>query len=201
MSTRPVITVATGNSHKLSELETLFGPEWTLVPAPADTEFPPENGNSYLENALIKARALSPSVDGWILGDDSGLEVDALGGLPGIISARFSGPDATSLENCHALLKELKGVEDRSARFRAVLVLVEGKSGKLLATSEGVIEGRLTKGLLGEGGFGYDPLFIPEKYQVTFGILPASVKNEISHRARAVKSIIPNLKALLGGVS
>ena len=201
MSNRPVITVATANLHKLSELGTLFGPEWTLLPAPPDTNFPPENGNSYLENALIKARAVAPHLNGWILGDDSGLEVDALGGLPGIISARFSGPEATSLENCHALLKELKGVENRSARFRSVLVLVEGGSGKLLATSEGVIEGRMTKGLLGEGGFGYDPLFIPEKYQVTFGILPASVKNAISHRARAVMDMIPKLKLLLGGVS
>ncbi len=197
----PAITVATANPHKLSELEALFGPDWTLLPAPAGMEFPPENGNSYLENALIKARAVSAYSKGWVLGDDSGLEVDALGGLPGIISARFSGPAATSLENCHALLKELKGVENRTARFRAVLVLVEGGSGKLLATSEGVVEGRLTKGLLGEGGFGYDPLFIPEKYQVTFGILPESVKNTISHRARAVAAMLPKLEALLGTVA
>jgi len=199
MSKGPIITVATANLHKLSELGILFGPEWTLLPSPADMEFPPETGNSYLENALIKARAVAAHSKGWILGDDSGLEVDALGGLPGIISARFSGPAATSLENCHALLKELKGVENRAARFRAVLVLVEGGSGKLLATSEGVIEGRLTKGLLGEGGFGYDPLFIPENYQVTFGILPESIKNAISHRARAVFDLIPKLEAIFEG--
>jgi XTP/dITP diphosphohydrolase len=199
MSKGQIITVATANSHKLSEIESLFGPDWVLLPPPAGMEFPPENGNSYLENAIIKARAVASHVKGWVLGDDSGLEVDALGGLPGIISARFSGPSATSLENCHALLKELKGVENRTARFRAVLVLVEGGSGKILATSEGVIEGRLTKGLLGEGGFGYDPLFIPENYQVTFGILPESVKNAISHRARAVSALIPKLEALSGG--
>ncbi len=187
------MTVATGNAHKLSELQILLGPGWTLRPAPLEVSFPPESGNSYLENALIKARAVAPHVDGWVLGDDSGLEVDALDGLPGIISARFAGPEATSLENCHALLKELKGVENRKARFRSVLVLVSGRDGKIIASSEGVVEGRLTRGLLGEGGFGYDPLFIPEGYQVTFGILPAEIKNAISHRAKAVSALLLSL--------
>lgn len=100
--------------------------------------------------------------------------------------------------NCQALIREMKETvpEKRTARFRCVLVLLDGDSGRLMGAVQGVVEGRLTKGVLGEGGFGYDPLFIPEGYQVTFGILPSSIKDRISHRGRAVRNMMRLLESL-----
>lgn len=100
--------------------------------------------------------------------------------------------------NCQALVREMKTVapEKRTARFRCVLVLLDGDSGRLTGAAQGVVEGRLTRGVLGEGGFGYDPLFVPEGYQVSFGILPSSVKDRISHRARAIFNLLTLLEGL-----
>lgn len=190
------LLLASGNVHKLEEFRELLPETVALEPAHAGTFFPPEDRETYFGNAFLKAEACYPAPGHFILADDSGLEVDALGGRPGILSSRFAGMGASALMNCQALIRELKEVppEKRSARFRCVLVLLDGDSGGLVGAAQGVTEGRLTRGVLGEGGFGYDPLFIPEGYQVTFGILPATIKNRISHRARAVRNLIAILE-------
>ena len=174
-------------------------PEWAGVEmVPPDTFFPPEDRETYFGNAFLKANACFPAPGRLILADDSGLEVDALDGRPGVLSSRFAGAGASSLMNCQALIREMKSVspDNRTARFRCVLVLLDGDSGRLMGAVQGVVKGRLTRGILGEGGFGYDPLFVPEGYQVSLGILPSSVKDRISHRARAVFNLIELLKGL-----
>uniref|UniRef100_A0A7C3QT86 dITP/XTP pyrophosphatase n=1 Tax=Leptospirillum ferriphilum TaxID=178606 RepID=A0A7C3QT86_9BACT len=190
------LLLASGNAHKLEEFRQLLPKIMALEPAPEGTFFPPEDRETYFGNACLKAMACYPAPGHFILADDSGLEVDALDGRPGLLSSRFAGAGASALMNCQALIRELKEVpsEKRSARFRCVLVLLDGDSGNLVAASQGVTEGRLTRGILGDGGFGYDPLFIPEGYQVTFGILPATIKHRISHRARAVRNLISILE-------
>lgn len=184
--------LATGNSHKLKEFQALL-PEnvWIGMP-PEEIRFPPETGETYFQNAFLKATACLPAPGHWIIADDSGLEVDALEGRPGLLSARYAGMGASGLMNCQALAREMKEIppERRTARFRCVLAVLDGDRGTLVAAAHGIVEGRLTRGILGEGGFGYDPLFIPDGYQVTFGILPEAVKNRVSHRARAVSGLL-----------
>lgn len=191
------LLLATGNGHKFEEFRKILPGAIPLEMASDVVAFGPESEDTYFLNALLKARACFPAPGRWVLADDSGLEVDALDGRPGILSARFAGAGASSLMNCQALSRELKGVppEKRGARFRCVLAVLDGDSGNLVAASQGTVEGRLTKGLLGDQGFGYDPLFIPNGYQVTFGILPPEVKNRISHRARAIRNLLDVLGA------
>lgn len=186
------LVIATGNAHKTEEFEMLMGGSWRIedltdhpgLPSPEET------GTSFLENATIKAlsasRILGPEY--FVLADDSGLEVDALGGAPGVHSARYAGPKATDAENRAKLLRELavyapRGSK-RSARFRCVLVLAQGNM--VVSHHHGTVEGILADQEMGEGGFGYDSLFIPEGFSETFAQLPASTKNTLSHRARAV---------------
>lgn len=189
------LLLATGNEHKYKEFLKILPETVSLSMVSPDVVFGPENEETYFRNALVKARACLPAPGQWVLADDSGLEVEVLEGRPGIMSARFAGMGASSLMNCQALVRELKGVppEKRAARFRCVLTVLDGDSGSLVAASQGTVEGRLTKGLLGEQGFGYDPLFVPDGYQVTFGILPSEVKNRISHRARAIQHLLDAL--------
>ncbi len=184
--------LATGNAHKLGEFQSLLPQNVSIGLPPEGTQFPPETGETYFQNAYLKAASCLPAPGHWIVADDSGLEVDALDGRPGLLSARYAGMGASGLMNCQALVREMKEVppERRAARFRCVLVVLDGDKGSLLASAQGIVEGRLTRGILGEGGFGYDPLFIPEGYQVTFGILPETVKNRVSHRARAVHHLL-----------
>lgn len=186
--------LATGNAHKLKEFRELL-PGVSLEMTPEGIEFPGETGETYFQNAVLKATACLPAPGQFILADDSGLEVDALDGRPGLFSARYAGMGASGLMNCQTLVREMKEIppERRTARFRCVLAVLDGDRGSLVASVQGVVEGRLTRGILGEGGFGYDPLFIPEGYQVTFGILPEAVKNRISHRAQAVARLLQTL--------
>ena len=195
---RKTLLLASGNAHKIEEFRRLLPEDYEIVSAPPETFFPPEDRETYFGNAWLKANACLPAPGRLILADDSGLEVDALDGRPGILSSRFAGSGASSLMNCQALIREMKETipENRTARFRCVLVLLDGDSGRLMGAVQGVVEGRLTKGVLGEGGFGYDPLFIPEGYQVTFGILPSSIKDRISHRGRAVRNMMRLLESL-----
>ncbi len=192
------ILLASGNVHKLEEFRRLLPEGYSVEPSLPDTFFPPEDRETYFGNACLKANACFPAPDRLILADDSGLEVDSLDGRPGILSSRFAGAGASALMNCQALIREMKTVppEKRTARFRCVLVLLDGNSGRLIGSAQGVVEGRLTKGILGEGGFGYDPLFIPDGFQVTFGILPSSIKDRISHRAVAVRNLVNLLESL-----
>jgi XTP/dITP diphosphohydrolase len=148
---------------------------------------PAEGEASYAANALAKARAVAAATGLPTLADDSGLEVDALGGRPGVRSARYGGPGLTDAERCRRLLDELAGVppERRTARFRAVIALVDPARGRE-ATVEGVAEGRILEAPRGAGGFGYDPVFSYPPLGATFAELPPEVKNRVSHRGQAL---------------
>lgn len=185
------LLIATMNGHKTKEFRAILGPEWevsdlTVYPG---SVAPEETGSTFLENATIKALAASRVYDGLVLADDSGLEVDALGGAPGVFSARYAGPSATDAENRKKLLRELaaSGTTNRRARFRCVLALA--RPGPLVESFQGVISGNIVARERGEGGFGYDPLFRPEGYAETFSELAAPVKNSVSHRGRAMAAL------------
>lgn len=155
-------------------------------------EPPEETGTTFEENAAIKALHAAAHFDGLVLADDSGLEVDALGGAPGVYSARYVGAEATDAMNRDRLLAELVRVgvrgRDRSARFRCVLALTRGR--ELLATFEGTVEGVIVNREKGKGGFGYDPLFVPAGCCETMAELSAARKNSLSHRAEAARAFL-----------
>ena len=185
----PRLLIATKNAHKTTEIAAMLGPAWevTDLNAHPDISAPEETGKTFAENAAIKALAASRLFPCLVLADDSGLEVDALGGAPGVRSARYAGPQATDADNRAKLLAALGGVrgKDRSARFRCVLVLSEG--GEARATFDGTVEGTIINAERGDGGFGYDALFVPDGFCETFAQLPAATKNTLSHRARAME--------------
>jgi XTP/dITP diphosphohydrolase len=185
------VLVSTRNAHKLVEIRQILGPSFELldlssVPALGEVE---ETGTTFEENAALKALAASAHFGGWVLADDSGLEVDALGGEPGVRSARFSGEGATDVTNRALLLEKLATVpaDQRSARFRCVIALARG--GEVLAHFSGAVEGAIIQSEKGEGGFGYDPLFVPEGFGETFAELGAETKNRLSHRGRALAAL------------
>lgn len=185
------LVVATHNTHKTAEfraiLGDLFHPIADLTSHP-EISPPVEDGHSFEANARIKALHASRFLpDALVLADDSGLEADALAGAPGVQSARYGGPGATDATNRAKLLQKLAGEENRRARFRCVLVLACG--GKVLQTCSGSVEGQIIHAERGNGGFGYDPLFVPDGHNQTFAELPAEVKNGISHRGRALAKL------------
>lgn len=189
-----MLIVATHNSHKTKEIAAIlaehFDPitDLTQQANAADHPAPEETGNSFEANALIKALdASSRFPNATILADDSGLEVDALAGAPGVYSSRYAGPDASDTDNRKHLLFALQGVTRRTARFRCVLILV--KNGQVLSTCDGSCEGHIAEKEIGDGGFGYDPLFIPEGHSKSFGTLSAATKNQLSHRAKALEKL------------
>lgn len=165
-------------------------------------ESPAETGETFAENAVLKARHAAAASGLVALADDSGLEVDALGGAPGIHSARYAGEAANDEENRRRLRRELAGVSDerRTGRFRCALALAapDGASSRLVTVVEGVLEGRLLIEPRGDGGFGYDPLFLLPERGVTLAELTPEEKNAVSHRARAARRVLPALRALLG---
>jgi XTP/dITP diphosphohydrolase len=194
------LVIATRNAHKTREIQHILGPEFTvrdLRTYSAILEIP-ETGISFEENASLKAVAVSQRLPDLVIADDSGLEVDALGGAPGVYSARYAGVNASEKEKIDKLLRELASVgaikDARRAQFRCVLALA--CKGNLLGSVEGVVEGRIADKARGSGGFGYDPIFIPEGFQQTFGELPAEVKNTISHRAKAIRRLATKLRQL-----
>src|SRR5688572_21901261 len=154
------LLIATKNAHKTAEIAAMLGPEWTVEDLTAHPHItaPEETGATFAENAAIKALAATRHFPGLVLADDSGLEVDALDGGPGVHSARYAGSAATDADNRARLLRELRAYP-ATARFRCVLVLVQGD--RVLATRDGVVEGAIINAERGEGGFGYDALFIP----------------------------------------
>jgi XTP/dITP diphosphohydrolase len=185
------LLVATGNAHKTWEIRAILGQGFTVTDLTAHPEIVPaeETGTTFAENATLKAAGASRCFDGLVIADDSGLEVDALGGAPGVVSARYSGADATDASNRAKLLAELAktGAAPRTARFHCVIALARG--GEVLATYDGAVEGRIIDSERGDGGFGYDSLFVPDGYGQTFAELPAEVKNTLSHRARALAKL------------
>jgi XTP/dITP diphosphohydrolase len=194
------LIVATRNAHKTREIQRILGPTFTVNDLSAHPEIPDtrEIGKSFGENAILKAVGASRHLPGFIVADDSGLEVDALGGAPGIFSARYAGENATDKQNIDKLLVELAwtGAKEtkRSARFRCVIALA--RQGELLETFEGIVEGTIVKRARGSHGFGYDPIFVPHGFEETFAELPPEVKNAISHRAKAIRGLSAKLAAL-----
>ena len=185
------IVLATGNKGKIREFSGLLEGVFGRIISLNDLESPPEvveDGATFRENALKKARAIAAYSGKPALADDSGLAVDALGGSPGVYSARYAGEGATDRDNIAKLLTELGGVENRSASFVCVLALVypDGKE----ITAEGTCEGVILTEPRGEGGFGYDPVFFLPEYGKTMAEIPPELKNKISHRARAAESLI-----------
>ena len=165
-------------------LETL--PDLISIP-PCD-----ETGATFEENAIQKALYYSKHCEGHLFVDDSGLEVDALGGAPGVYSARFAGLDATDEANNHLLSERMQGIVDRTARFVCVVALAS--NGKLIDTFRGAVEGRLLDAPLGVNGFGYDPLFFYPPFGCTFGEAPLERKMEVSHRSRALRAMVDLLR-------
>lgn len=153
-----------------------------------------ETGVTYLENAIIKARSYAVQSHCWTLADDSGLEVAALGGAPGPLSARYAGANASDAERIERLLQELDRTQDphRRARFVCAIALADG-AGNIAGTFTGTCEGSIARAPRGSHGFGYDPIFIPDGYDKTFGELSAEIKQRISHRARALEQFAQSL--------
>ena len=205
MSNPPVLVLATRNAHKVQELRELLAPLELELKTLAD--FPQavdvaEDAFTFAENAEKKAVEQARALRHWTLGEDSGLVVDALGGAPGPRSARFAGPQATDEQNNRKLLAELEGVpeEKRTAAY-VCHVVVADPQGQVQARSEARCRGRITTSPRGTAGFGYDPLFEIVEYHRTFGQLGPLVKQRLSHRARAVERLLPQLRRLLAADS
>lgn len=186
------ILLASSNQHKIQEFRDMLGDlsDQIGIITPAQfKDFPEliENGSSFEENASLKAEQASSFADASAMADDSGLVVDALGGAPGIYSARYAGENATNEQRIAKLLDEMKGITDRRAKFVCVIALAY--RGEVVATFRGEVSGRIAEAPSGNGGFGYDPVFIPDGYDKSFGELGESVKSEISHRARAFAAV------------
>jgi XTP/dITP diphosphohydrolase len=182
---------ATGNPGKLREFR-MFAVDRAveLEILPGYAAIPPcdENGRTFEENAVIKAAHYGPHAPGLLFADDSGLEVDALGGAPGVYSARFSGPGATDEANNRLLLEKLRDVADRTARFVCAIALVEGT--RTLGTFRGEVEGEIVDDARGPNGFGYDPLFFFRPFGCTFGEAGAERKMRVSHRGLALRLML-----------
>lgn len=187
---------ATANKHKLREMRELL-PGLELEPLPEGVELPPEDGDSFAAIALEKARVAQAATGQPAIGDDSGIEAAGLGGRPGIHSARYGGPDATDEENLDKLLREVAAAgDDRRAAYHCALALVEADGSERLF--EARCEGRLIERPRGEGGFGYDPAFVPdatgEGDERTMSELSQAEKNEISHRGGAARLLATYLE-------
>jgi XTP/dITP diphosphohydrolase len=197
MQALPRLIVATRNSHKTAEIRAMIGDRFEVLDVTSFPECPTieETGTTFLENARLKAEGISEVLDGWVLSDDSGLEVDALGGAPGVWSSSFGGDEGNHVLNNSRLLAEMEGKTDRRARFRCTMVLA--KDGLAQADFSGTVEGRIIEAPRGTHGFGYDPLFIPDGYEQTFSELGDAVKNTLSHRSRALTQVMGFLDRLL----
>lgn len=183
------IVFATNNAHKLAEVRAVLGEGFELVTLRevGITEDIPETGATLEENASQKARYVYERTGLDCFADDTGLEVEALNGAPGVLSARYATDGHDFAANNRKLLDELQGEDNRRARFRTVISLIRGGEEQRV---EGIVRGSIALSEAGCGGFGYDPLFIPEGYDVTFAEMSANEKNSISHRGRAVAELV-----------
>jgi len=188
-----IVYCATSNRGKLREFQ-LAAPDFDVRDLPDPPPPPEEHGATFEANAIEKALAYGVHTDGYLFADDSGLEVDALGGAPGVHSARYAGPSATDEANNALLLERLRGIENRAARFVCVIALV--RSGALIKTFRGTVEGRIIDAPRGSGGFGYDPLFYCELFGCTFGEAAIDQKMRVSHRAQALEAMFTYLRSI-----
>ena len=190
----PQLILATRNAHKTEEIRHILGHRFEVLDVRSFPELPEieETGTTFLENARLKALGISNRIDGWVLADDSGLEVDALGAAPGVWSSSFGGEEGNHQLNNERLMREMAGKTDRNARFRCTLVLAKGgvEKGVFLGT----VEGSIAVSPSGNGGFGYDPLFIPADHNTTMADLGADVKSRLSHRAKAIQAFVRELE-------
>lgn len=182
------IIFATNNAHKLSEVQAVLGPDFELVTprSVGITEEIPEQQDTIAGNASQKARYVHDRTGCDCFADDTGLEVEALGGAPGVHSARYATDGHDFAANNRLLLRNLEGVANRRARFRTVISLILGGEERLF---EGIVEGRIIDRETGHEGFGFDPLFVPDGYDRTFAEMTTEEKNAVSHRARAVRKL------------
>lgn len=190
----PTLIVATSNPGKLQEMQAyLIDPEldWQLALKPAELEIE-ETGETFVENACLKASQVAQALEAWAIADDSGLAVDALGGAPGLFSARYGKTDQDRIER---LLSELGDRPDRQAKF-VCAVAVARPDGAIVLHTEGICPGEILDAPRGTNGFGYDPIFYVPEHQLTFAEMPAELKHRISHRGRAFEPLLPQLKAL-----
>ncbi len=189
------IIAATKNKGKIKEIQAIFAPLGFTVVSQAEAGVDidvEETGSTFLENSFLKARAVHKASGEAVIADDSGLSVDALGGAPGVYSARYAGENATDLQLMTKLLGELKGVENRSAAFTSavVMILADGRE----FSAEGKVYGRICEEMHGERGFGYDPIFLSDELGKTFGEANEEEKNVVSHRARALATLYEKVK-------
>lgn len=181
------LVIASKNPHKIAEILDVLASTGLDVELVEDADWPDveETEHTLEGNALLKARVVRAYTGHAVIADDTGLEVDALNGAPGVVSARFAGPDATYEDNVIKLLEVMDGVADRTARFRTVMVLIDDLGDELVV--EGAMEGSITTEPRGSNGFGYDPVFLVGDR--TFAEMGTAAKNEISHRARALRAL------------
>lgn len=184
------LVFATGNIHKLQEVQGLFKEGFALscLKDVNITEEIPETADNLVDNALQKARYVYKKCGIPCFADDTGLEVDALGGAPGVYSARYAGEQKDSKLNMLLLLKNMNGKNNRDARFRTIIAYIDENAQEHIF--EGEIKGKIIENMAGENGFGYDPIFVPEGYEETFAELSSEIKNTISHRARAMEKFL-----------
>lgn len=199
------LLIATKNVGKIKELEKL------LADAPVQLKSlndfpkafePEETGGTFTENAVLKARSYALQTGLWALGDDSGLKVEALGGAPGVFSARYAGAGATDAERIEKLLREIKETNDANRRARFVCAMaVADTAGEVEFVAEGICDGVIALAARGANGFGYDSVFIPDGFSETFGELSGDIKQQISHRARGSAKIIQYLRRFYAALS
>ena len=184
------LVFATGNSHKLQEVQGLFKEGFALscLKDVNITEEIPETADNLVDNALQKAWYVYKKCGIPCFADDTGLEVEALNGAPGVYSARYAGEQKDSRLNMLLLLKNMTGKENRNARFRTIIAYIDENAQEHIF--EGEIRGKIIENMAGENGFGYDPIFVPEGYDKTFAQLSSEIKNTISHRARAMEKFL-----------
>ena len=183
------LVFATNNPHKAREVELILGPGYSIKTLPdiGCTEEIEETENTLEGNALLKARYVKEKFGYDCFSEDTGLEVEALDGAPGVHTARFAGPARSADDNNRLLLQKLEGKPNRKAQFRTVIALLRGEEEMLL---EGICPGKIAEQKSSDGGFGYDPVFIPDGYEDTFAILGDEIKSKISHRAVATQKLI-----------
>lgn len=187
------LVIASNNSHKIEEIKAILPKSFTLLSLKDIGLFDdiPETADTFDGNAILKAEYVKHKTTYDCFADDSGLEVEALNGAPGVYSARYGGKHGNHALNNEKLLKELAGVENRKAQFRSVIALIYKGNTHIF---EGIVKGKIIHELTGQEGFGYDPLFMPYGYDQTFAEMDMALKNTISHRGRAVKKMMEFLR-------